>query len=191
MRRAEAGQAFQPDGAESQAGKPDLRKAFHHSGLLVVLGILAVLIGLLLPAVQKVREAAARMQSKNNLKQMGFALRAAARNRNGDQLPPSDGFYGTDQADHYSGTIFTHLLPYIEQDRLYKFIRAKHAASHGVPPILHRPDDISLRVKTFIAPADPTFVSISAATDSATTSYASNAEALGGEACLRLRSPTA
>src|SRR3954451_18325777 len=81
--------------------------------LLVVIAIIAILIGLLLAAVQKVREAAARIQSANNLKQQGLAVQHIADVSDG-WLPPSDGpwrYFGGGKVD---ATLFFHLLPYVE-----------------------------------------------------------------------------
>src|SRR5262250_1780029 len=88
--------------------------------LLVVIAIIAVLIGLLLPAVQKVREAAARMKCSNNLKQMGLAVHNFA-SANNDRMPY--GWYPTGQNGTWTmaaGSVFYVLLPYIEQDNLYR-----------------------------------------------------------------------
>ncbi len=90
--------------------------------LLVVIAIIAILIGLLLPAVQKVREAAARTQCTNNLKQLSLAVVNAADTNRGS-LPPGIGLYpskGRQVANNGNGGILFHLLPFIEQSPLYK-----------------------------------------------------------------------
>ena len=105
------------------------RSAFTLIELLVVIAIIAILIGLLLPAVQKVREAAARMSCTNNLKQIALA----AMNYEGaiQKFPPglnvspnavpTSYTFGQPWAGPYTG-VLAYLLPYIEQDNVYKLI---------------------------------------------------------------------
>jgi prepilin-type processing-associated H-X9-DG protein len=87
----------------------------------VVIAIIAILIGLLLPAVQKVREAAARAQCENNLKQMALGMVNCCDTYN-KKIPPGIGLYpqirpATNNGD---GGVLFHLLPFIEQGPLYK-----------------------------------------------------------------------
>ncbi|MCY2948107.1 MAG: DUF1559 domain-containing protein [Planctomycetota bacterium] len=95
--------------------KTSFRQAFTLIELLVVIAIMAILMGLLLGAVQKVRETANSMQSANNLRNIGLAVTNCATQNKG-KIPPAWGRFRSSKP----ATAFLHLLPYLDQDTIYK-----------------------------------------------------------------------
>jgi prepilin-type N-terminal cleavage/methylation domain-containing protein len=137
--------------------------------LLVVIAIIAILIGLLLPAVQKVREAAARAKCSNNIKQMSLAIHNLAGAYNG-KLPPAIGSFpgprkgprcvdGTGGTGSFGGMMFF-LLPFIEQDNLYKACACTSDPSRFDPEQGALPQTaggvMQPVVQTYVCPSDPT-----------------------------------
>jgi prepilin-type N-terminal cleavage/methylation domain-containing protein len=145
--------------------------------LLVVIAIIAILIGLLLPAVQKVREAAARSQCSNNLKQLGLAAQNCADTYQ-SQLPPLMAFYPGAPATYTGNSLWASphvfVLPFIEQQNYYNGMIASLPNANAA---WNYADSKKYPVKTFLCPSDP---SISLTGNPLNTSYAVNALVFGG-----------
>ena len=122
------------------------RRGFTLIEFLVVLAVIAVLVGLLLPAVQKVREAANRMKCANNLKQLGLALHNY--HASWECFPPGMVSPGSDISDA-TATGFTFLLPHLEQDTTY---RIYHFADNWFDPSNY--DAVGIEVKIFYCPSN-------------------------------------
>src|SRR5262245_16271655 len=149
------------------------RPGFTLIELLVVIAIIVVLIGLLLPAVQKIRDAAGRIKCANNMKQMGLALhhyhaaQGSFPHASRLEVPPTSRYFNASRhfpGWHYFWSWMARILPYCEQDNLY-CVADKWAHSgevdhdfrwdpFGAPPSLPPNPALGTLVQVWICPAD-------------------------------------
>lgn len=137
--------------------RPSPRGGFTLIELLVVIAIIAVLIGLLVPAVQKVREAANRMKCSNNLKQIGIGLHAYHDANNGlpfGGLTDAPAIGGSNGGWGSAWTVW--LLPYIEQDSLFKKFTFTGSSGWGGASCTNNLNASSnVRMNTYLCPSSP------------------------------------
>jgi len=140
------------------------RRAFTLIELLVVIAIIAILIGLLLPAVQKVRQAAARMTCSNNLKQIALAAHNYESSRG--YFPPgmsnaNPSVYPSPQSSMNAGSYgasmagtLAFLLPFVEQDSVYNQFGTGVFAAPATNYWYSYPTAANAKIKTYVCPSD-------------------------------------
>jgi prepilin-type processing-associated H-X9-DG protein len=154
------------------------QRGFTMFELIVILALLAVLLGLLLPVVQKVREAAVRIQCANNIHQLALAMHDCASTY--EKLPPAAGSFPNETSD---GTFHFYLLPYIEQDILY----TKAGDGAGNYSVWNN-NTQAVVIKTFLCPADGSTKTPLYENWLAYTNYACNFMAFGNKSANLLAS---
>jgi prepilin-type N-terminal cleavage/methylation domain-containing protein len=171
------------------------RAAFTLVELLVVIAIIGILVGMILPAVQKVRAASLRTQCGNNQRQLALACHNC--NDAYGRLPPQFGWFPNWRSGGF-GTLFFHMLPFVEQQNLYNTAyippggiiydpAANYDEVPGIPGTYDSRSDgdsagISLGetdVKTYICPADPSVQLVKLRWGWSGGSYAGNFQVFG------------
>ena len=141
--------------------------------LLVVIAIIAVLIGLLVPAVQKVREAAARAECENNVKQMLLGIHDFHETHH--YCPLASGYQGQGQWNGQYTSLHFQILPFIEQEPLFNLLppngRGEDMLTQPMPKIFHCPSDFSTGPNGSL-PGNPSI---------GLTSYPANAQGFGDQ----------